>query len=92
MYRWGFFIFLRTFAPEGIEVDIYDSTFGSKQELFSILPRRAAAGDWHLWKFVDAAKRARNCSMRANGRMESDPKADRGRRIIPSNTWGRVRT
>ena len=43
---------------KGFDVDIYDSTFGSRQELFSILVTRRAG---------DSARRARPRS-----RMESD--------------------
>ena len=37
MLRWGFSISRRTFVSKDWHVDIYDSTFGSKEELFSLL-------------------------------------------------------
>ena len=57
---------------QGFNVDVYDSTFGSREELFRILTMKARRRDRNLRQSDDACQRARDRRARACGGVAGD--------------------
>ena len=73
--------------PKGFDVDVFDTTFSSREALFQHLRSETAFGPGHLRQSDDARECGRNRSSGARGRMEDDrrwPRTWRLRTGIPA--------